>query len=298
MISTLVAVAIGLVVGLVLGALGGGGGVLTVPALVYLMHVPAQEAAAASLVIVGVAALVGLPAHARSGNVRWPAGIAIGAVGTAAAIGGTLLSRRLDADVLLLAFALIIVVSATLMLRDARASRRKATRPGAPSPRTSSPAPGSPGQPGGGTATATVVERSTHEATDNRPERGRAVQATLIVLGGLAVGLMTGLFGVGGGFLAVPVLVLVMRWPMAVAVGTSLLVIVINSAASLASRATVDTFDWHIIVPVTAAAVVGTLLGKLVTDRVSGPRLSGSFAGMLLALAAYTGVRSVLGLLG
>lgn len=297
MISTLIAVAIGLVVGLVIGALGGGGGVLTVPALVYLLHVPTREAAAASLVIVGTAALVGLPAHARSGNVRWPAGLAFGAVGTAAAIGGTLLSRQLDGDVLLLAFAVIILVSATLMLRDAIATRRRSAGAEPPPPATAPPAPVSPGRPTGNTTTAAVLERSTRETADSGPGRSRALQATMIVLGGLAVGLMTGLFGVGGGFLAVPVLVLVMRWPIASAVGTSLLIIVINSAASLASRASVDTFDWHIIVPVTAAAVVGTLLGKLITDRVSGPRLTGSFAGMLVALAAYTGVRSVLGLL-
>lgn len=287
MTTFLVAIAIGVVIGLVLGALGGGGGVLTVPALVYLISEPTHQAATASLVIVGVAALVGIPAHARSGNVRWAAGALFGGVGTVAAVLGTIVSRHIDADVLLLAFAVLITVSAVLMIRDARRSAAPAAADaehhtlaysGAPAP-GSEPAPPS----------------DVDEVPPASSGRGVRRMAS-IAAGGAAVGLMTGLFGVGGGFLAVPLLVLVMQWPITVAVGTSLLVIVINSAAALAPRLATETLDWAVIGPVTAAAVIGVVLGKLVTDRVSGPRLSGAFAVLLVLVAVYTATHSVIDL--
>jgi uncharacterized membrane protein YfcA len=88
------------------------------------------------------------------------------------------------------------------------------------------------------------------------------------------------------------VLVLVMRWPTRAAIGTSLLLIVINAVAALVPRLGSEALDLRLLVPVTAAAVAGTLLGKLVADRVSSPALSRTFAVMLLLLAAYTAVRS------
>ncbi len=290
---TLLAIGIGVVIGLVIGALGGGGGVLTVPALVFLLGASAHDAATASLVIVGIAALVGVPAHARSGNVRWRDGAVFGVVGTVAAVAGTAASRHLDQRVLLLAFAVVIAVAAVLMLRDARRQARasnedqEAGPTTAPAPSTGTPAPGASPHP------VAVIERPAPRTTVG-PPRPALVQAAMIVGGGLAVGLMTGLFGVGGGFLAVPVLVLVMRWPMTVAVGTSLLVIVINSGAAIAARVGVETFDWSLIVPVTAAAVVATLVGKMITDRVPSPALGRIFAVMLVLLAGYTATRSVL----
>ena len=299
MTALIVPAAIGLVIGLVLGALGGGGGVLTVPALVYLLAEPAHAASAASLVIVGIAALAGLPAHARSGNVRWGAGLLFGAVGTVAAAGGTLLARHLDGDVLLLVFAAVILVSATLMFRDARRSKSSApTQHTAVDDELSSDMGSGAGSSSSTRSATAVLARPDTTPTATTAPRSRAALVVLVVLGGTAVGLLTGLFGVGGGFLAVPVLLLVMRWSMPAAVGTSLLVIVINSGAALVLRSSVETFDWAVIVPVTVAAVVGVVLGKLVTDRVSGPRLSSIFAVMLVLLAVYTGIRSGFALLG
>ncbi|GLZ49771.1 UPF0721 transmembrane protein [Actinomycetospora sp. NBRC 106375] len=293
-------IAIGLVIGLVVGALGGGGGVLTVPALIYLLGASTHEAATASLIIVGVAALAGLPAHAWRGNVRWGAGVVFGLVGTVAALAGAVGARYLDPSVLLLAFAGVITVAAALMIRDARRGQAGeeptdecavdvvpagggdvTERPSNPS---TSPSP----LPDGG-ALLTVPRPSTEPATG---DRSRTAQALMVVGGGLAVGLMTGLFGVGGGFLAVPVLVLVMRWPTRAAIGTSLLVIVINAVAALAPRLGAEVLDVRLIIPVTVAAVVGTLLGKVASDRVSSPALCRIFAAVLLLLAGYTALRS------
>jgi uncharacterized membrane protein YfcA len=299
-------IVIGLVVGLVVGALGGGGGVLTVPALVYLLGASTHEAATASLIIVGVAALAGLPAHAWRGNVRWGAGAVFGLAGTAAALAGAVAARHLDPSVLLLAFAGIITVAAALMIRDARRgpagedgpSQEPPSRtPGEGADVTEHPsAPWTSPSPTSGGGVLVAVPRTSNHATS--AGRSRTVRALTVLLGGMAVGLMTGLFGVGGGFLAVPVLVLVMRWPTRAAIGTSLLVIVINAVAALVPRLGSEVLDARLLIPVTVAAVVGTLLGKLASDRVSAPSLSRIFAVLLLLLAAYTALRSGLALAG
>ena len=292
-------IGIGLVIGLVVGALGGGGGVLTVPALVYLLGVSTHEAATASLIIVGVAALAGLPAHAWRGNVRWGAGAAFGLAGTATALAGAVAARHLDPSVLLLAFAGVISVAAALMIRDAGRGRAADDGP-PPEPvdgvdtRGHRSAPSTSPSPVSGSGVLVAEPRTSSRATS--ADRSPTVRTLTVLLGGLAVGLMTGLFGVGGGFLAVPVLVLVMRWTPRVAIGTSLMVIVINAVAALAPRLGSEALDTRLLIPVTVAAVVGTLLGKLAADRVSTPALSRIFAGVLLLLAAYTAVRSGLAL--
>lgn len=250
------AVAIGLGVGLVVGGFGGGGSVLTVPALVFLLGQRPHSAGTASLVIVGISALIGLLARARSGQVRWAAGVGFGAIGTLTAVAGTILGRDLDPDVLLLAFAAVILMAALSMLR----------RP------TENP----------------VTPLATELASPAR--------FTLIVIAGAVTGLATGLFGVGGGFLVVPALVVALRWPIQVAIGTSLLVIVINAIASLSARITTESFNWTVIIPVTIAAVIGTLLGKAATDRLSSTSLSRAFAVLLVAVAAYTATTSMIAL--
>lgn len=257
---TAIALAIGLGVGLVLGGFGGGGSVLTVPALVFLLGEPPHSAATASLVIVGISSVIGLLARARAGHVRWAAGLGFGAIGTFTAVAGTVLGRHLDPQVLLLAFAFLILLAALSLFR-----------------RTSD------------TATAPPA----HEPTP--PARG--ARSVMIVISGAVTGLATGLFGVGGGFLVVPALVVGLGWSMPVAIGTSLLVIVINSSASLSVRVATESFDWRVIIPVTIAAVIGTLLGKVASDRVSSTSLSRAFAALLVAVAVYTATTSVIGLL-
>lgn len=250
------AVAIGLGVGLVVGGFGGGGSVLTVPALVFLLGQRPHSAGTASLVIVGISALIGLLARARAGQIRWAAGVGFGAIGTLTAVAGTILGRDLDPDILLLAFAAVILMAALPMLR----------RP------TDTPA-------------ALLAT-----------ELASPARFILIVIAGAVTGLATGLFGVGGGFLVVPVFVVALRWPIQIAVGTSLLVIVINAIASLSARVTTESFNWTVIIPVTIGAVIGTLLGKAATDRLSSTSLSRVFAALLVAVAAYTAATSMISL--
>ena len=114
--SVLLAVAFGLLIGLSLGALGGGGSILTVPVLVYAIGQSAQDATTGSLVIVGITSAVAAAGHARSGRVRWGAGVAIGAAGVLASLAGTRLNARVSPTALLVSFAVLMVVAATAML--------------------------------------------------------------------------------------------------------------------------------------------------------------------------------------
>jgi uncharacterized protein len=106
----------------------------------------------------------------------------------------------------------------------------------------------------------------------------------------------TGLFGISGGFLVVPALVAVLDWPMPTAIGTSLLVSVINAASSLWVRAATSSFDWRVIIPVSLTAIIGTLLGKSASDSVSHTFLSRTFAVLLVSIAIYTATTSAIAL--
>ena len=253
--------AVGLAVGLLMGVLGGGGGVLTVPILVYLLGESPQEATTASLVIVGVTALVAAGSRWRSGGVRGWTGVGMGVLGIPAAYAGTAVNQRLDPQGLLLAFAaLLLLVAAALLAGTRRGS--EAVRP-----------------PAGRVAVRALPTAAT---------------ALTVAPAALGIGFLTGLLGVGGGFLVVPALVLLLRMPMAAAIGTSLLVIAVNSGASLVARAGVAEFDWDLIVPFTLAAVVATTFGRRVGARFSGDTLTRAFAVLLVAVAALVGAQSLL----
>jgi len=273
------ALLLGVAIGLSLGALGGGGSILTVPALVYVLGEPARAATTGSLVIVGVTALISALGHARAGNVRWGPGLTFGAIGVVSSVFGTQLNKRIDANLLLLAFAALMLVAAGAMLRRARARR---------------PAPPAPPErrPAGPAGVQTLARPAPAPA---RTDRARALR---VALAGLVVGFLTGFLGVGGGFIVVPALVMSLGYPMPIAVGTSLLVIGINSFASLAERAGSASFHWSVIVPFTLAAIAGLFLGRGLAGRVSATSLTRAFAGLLIAVGLYVAIRSGIGFAG
>ncbi|MFD9908921.1 TSUP family transporter [Streptomyces sp. NPDC059063] len=125
----------------------------------------------------------------------------------------------------------------------------------------------------------TRSDRTTgNSARGVRPGRAGAV--------GAGLGALTGLLGVGGGFLVVPALVGVLAFEMRAATGTSLLVIAVNSLASLATRGSTTTgLDWAVVAPFTGAAVLGAWDGKRLASRLSGDALRRTFAGVLLVVA-------------
>jgi uncharacterized protein len=269
-VTLLAASALGVVIGLVLGALGGGGGVLTVPVLVYALGETPANATTGSLVIVGIAAAVGALARRGTGSVAWRAGLVFGVIGIPAAYLGTVVNQRLDPAVLLLTFALLILAVAVTLLAG---NRRSTTT------ETDTPRHGAAG-PDGAVALSSVRTRP-------------AVDVAKVVASALAVGFLTGLLGVGGGFLIVPALVIALRMPMPTAIGTSLLVITVNSAASLLARAATIHVDWSVVGPFTLAAVLATVIGKRVADRFSGRALTRAFAFLLIAVAAFVTFQSV-----
>ena len=285
------ALGLGLLVGAVIGALGGGGSVLTVPLLVFALGLTAQAATTGSLIIVGLTAAVASVSHARSGGTRWATGLLLAAAGGPASVLGTRLNARVDQDVLLLAFAALMLVSAAGMVlryehehEDEHEHEHEHEHDGAHQPaRTASPPAGT------GTATTTAVRPTGTLRTTSGVVR--------LLAAGLVLGFLTGFFGVGGGFLAVPVLVLALALPMPTAVGTSLLVIALNSAVSLAARAGAGGhIPWQVIAPFTGAAIGGSLLGKRVAVRLPTTALTRAFAALLVVVALYVGARALLGL--
>lgn len=268
MFALAIAAVLGAIIGISLGALGGGGSVLTVPVLVYILGESATQATTASLVIVGVTSLAGAVSHARAGRVRWRAGVAFGLAGVATSFAGTTANRAINPDVLLLAFAALMLVAAAGMIRRTR------------------PRPPAAGRKTTGHAEPAHVTMVTRRQT-----------ALRVVAAGLAVGFLTGFFGVGGGFVIVPALTLTLGYAMPEAVATSLLVISINSVAALAARAGHLALPWGTIAPFTIAAIAGSLAGKRITDKVTGTTLTRAFALLLICLAAYMATRSTINII-
>jgi uncharacterized membrane protein YfcA len=256
---TAAALAVGLAIGLSLGALGGGGSILTVPALVYLLGEGARAATTESLVVVGVTALAAAGVHARAGHVRWSPGLAFGAAGLAASYAGTAANTRVDPQVLLLAFAALMLAAATGMLL---------LRP------------------------LTAGAHSTVGSIGRTAAPPGAAHVAKLLAAGSAVGFLTGFLGVGGGFVIVPVLVIALGYPMADAVGTSLLVIAVNSAAALAARAGHAELRWTLLGPFIAAALAGSLAGHRLSVRLPAETLKKAFGALLVLVAGYVALRA------
>lgn len=233
-------------IGLSLGLLGGGGSILTVPVLVYVLGVAAKPAVAMSLPVVGVTSLVAAAFHWRLGNVRVPTALTFGSLAMVGAFAGARLSVLLSGPVQLALLAVAMLAAAASMLRD--------------------------------TGDTSVPD----EEADAGP-----VRLVALVPVALAVGMLTGLVGIGGGFLVVPALVLLARVPMGQAVGTSLLVIAMNSASAFAGYVGTVELDWGFLGGFTTAAVVGALVGTALLSRVPQAALKRGFAVLLLAMGGF-----------
>lgn len=266
----LLASPLGFLIGVSLGALGGGGSILAVPALVYAAGQSPRDAVTTSLLIVGAASAVGMIKHWRAGRVRVVTGVLFGLAGIPGSLVGSALNRRMNGDVLLLLFSALTVVAAWRMLTGCPSCTRAGDE------RAVADAAGSPDAP------ASL--------------RLGGWRLTVVALVGVLIGFMTGLFGVGGGFIIVPALTLVLRMPIAQAIGTSLLVIVINTATSFSQRIADTTIDWGVTAPFTIAAIAGVLVGGTIADRLPAERSLRWFAGLLVAVAVYVAIRASIAL--
>ena len=258
---------LGVAIGTVLGVFGAGGSVLAVPVLIYVVGLSPYAATTASLGVVLASAGSALVGHARAARVRWGTAGLLGAVGIAGTVPGALTSHALSPQAAELAFAALLVAVALLMFR--------------------SPA-----------ETAGEEDSADGAAEDTGAGEGARRRSYLVkvALTGVVLGFVTGLFGVGGGFLIVPALVLVLKFDARIAAGTSLVVIMINSVSALAVRLGQPvSWDWGPILSFLVGAVVGGAVGARVADRLTGARLQRAFAVLLLAVAGYMAYRGLSG---
>lgn len=241
---------LGGLVGFALGLIGGGGSILTVPLLVYVIGESVSSAIGTSLAIVGLNALFGFVGHWREQRVQLKTGTAFGFAGVAGAFLGAWLGHFLPGKQILFLFALLMIVAALGMLR----------RRAAPNPE------GEPTEPADTSGAGGWIK---------------------VLASGLVVGILTGFFGVGGGFVIVPALVVVLGIPMHRAVGTSLLIIAINSAAGLLAHLQYGGIDVATTLLFAGGGLLGALGGATLAGRVREAQLRQVFAYGMVVVAAY-----------
>lgn len=246
-----------LLIGLVLGLIGGGGSILTVPILVYLLYINPITATAYSLFVVGVSALVGAIRNIQKGLVDFRTAIVFAipafiAVYTTRkflvpaipedlfSIGDFLVTKNIA---IMLFFAIIMLVASISMIKSNRKDSGEET---------------------------TIVY--------NYP---------MILIEGAVVGLLTGIVGAGGGFLIIPALVLLAKLPMKKAVATSLLIVAIKSLIGFIGDVENLEIDWTFLISFTAVSVVGIFLGVYLSKFIEGKKLKKGFGWFVLVMGIY-----------
>lgn len=260
------------IIGISLGLIGGGGSILTVPVLVYLLHVDTVLATAYSLFIVGTTSLVGVIPKYRQGLVSIKTAVIFGIPSIAAVfatrkflvpaipdtlfyIGELAITKAIFIMVL---FAILMVFASITMIREKKVKDDNGN-----------------------------LVKPTDEVTPihyNYP---------MIILEGLVVGVLTGLVGAGGGFLIIPALVLFTKLPMKMAVGTSLLIIAAKSLIGFTGDLGHYSIDWTMLMTVTAIAVVGIFIGSALSKKIDGVKLKKSFGWFVLVMGIYILIKEI-----
>jgi uncharacterized protein len=230
---------LGFAIGLSLGLLGGGGSILTVPALVYLVGQTPQAAVTTSLAIVGANSLMGASFHNKQGTLDWRVALPFGGVGMLTAYLASGFSALLRPEILLIMFATLMLVVGVLLLKQ------------------------------NFNTTSDITEKP----------------FWVVIASGAGVGLLTGILGVGGGFLIVPALVMLVGLPMQMAVGTSLVIIAMNSFAGLIGHLDGETLQPLVILVFVIAGLAGTLTGSRLAKHLPAQKLQKLFAVFVILLA-------------
>jgi hypothetical protein len=248
----LLAIPFGLAIGLAVGTLGGGGSVLAVPVLVYVLGQTVPDATTASLLVVAAGAIAGGLSHARAGRVCWRHAGSFTAAAVPGVALGTLAAEAVSGPVLLGGFALVMLAAAHATWRKSDAHERE--------PEDT--------WKGGGTCPPLRLPRD--------------------LVAGAAVGLVTGFFGVGGGFLIVPTLAIALAFTMRTAVGTSLVIITATSLLGLAAHLLAGReLDAGVTATMTVACAAGALAGAALVSRIPQRTLGRGFALLVVGVAAY-----------
>ena len=255
-----------ILIGISLGMIGSGGSILTVPVLVYLMHVNPLLATTCSLFIVGATSLVGgIRAYAR-GLVDFKSVTEFGIP----SIFSIFITRHylLPAiphhlfnvgNIEVTKEMLLMIVFGLLMLP----------------------------------ASVSMIKKDDQKLTTTNTSQGRNNNALLLVVLGIFIGFITGMLGAGGGFLIIPTLVLLLRLPMKTAVGTSLLIIAINSLFGFLFSLKQFEFDWMLILSFTALAIAGLVIGSKISEKIPADALKKGFGWFILVMAAYIIIKEI-----
>ncbi len=239
-----------IIIGVLLGLLGGGGSILTVPVLVYLAHLNAQQAIVTSLIVVCLTSLIAVISHARHRRVCWKTGVTFGLAGMIGAYVGGRLSAYIPDAILLALFALIMIAASFSMIKK---------------PKT--------------------VPAGVENCQENFCPKNLPISA--ILLDGVLVGLITGLIGVGGGFLLVPALTLLAGLPIQAAIGTSLFIIVLQSISALFGHAGHIELNLELTALVTLCAIAGSFLGSYLSGIIHSRLLKPGFGYFVLLLGSF-----------
>ena len=268
---TALSIIFGVIVGFSLGLTGGGGAIFAVPLLVYGLGVPPREAVVVSLVVVAVTASVGFVQRALRGTVEFPTALLFGAAGMVAAPLGAALATLVPEWVLLLLFALLMGVVAARMWMKAS------------------------GNDAAGVCIPTDDNAGPHCKRDPEGKLKLTSRcAVVLAIVGLVTGVLTGFFGVGGGFLIVPALITFSGMGMQRAVGTSLLVIALVSVSGLASHLLGgDEVPISVTLPFLVGSQLGLFAGTALARRLAGPRLQQIFAVAIVGVAVFVAIRTL-----
>ncbi|WP_422003371.1 sulfite exporter TauE/SafE family protein [Reyranella sp.] len=256
MTGALLALGSGGLIGAVLGLIGGGGSILAVPLLVYAVGVPPHVAIGTAALAVAMNALASLGLHARRTPIRWPCALSFSLAGVGGALAGAALGKSVGGQQLLALFGGLMIVVGILMLRP---------RPAAAAP-------------------------------SDRLTRANARRLLpRLLLAGASVGLLSGFFGIGGGFLIVPGLMLAADMDLRDAASASLVGVAAFGTASASSYAWSGLIDWQVAGLLVAGGLLGALAGSranaVLADRKEA--LGRLFAGVVIAAGLYVAGRGI-----
>jgi uncharacterized membrane protein YfcA len=265
--------ALGALVGLLLALTGAGGGILAVPLLVFALHLGVAAAAPIGLLAVGLAAAMSATLGLRDGIVRYRAALLMGGLALMLAPLGVTAAQHVPNAPLTIAFAAVLALSAWRMGRRARDALRARGRADTRVPRAALPC---------------VLDARDGRLVWTRP------CAQALALTGVAAGLLSGLLGVGGGFVIVPALTRFTELSARSVVATSLAVIALASIGGVGAAAWHGSIAWPVAIPFAIGSVSASLVARLIAARVAGPRLQQGFA-VVCAVVAVSLLARALG---
>jgi len=272
-----VSLLIGILIGLVLGLTGAGGSVFAVPMLVLLLGLPVNEAIGFALGAVAVSALYGTLKNWRYKTVLWLPAAILTVSGVLLVSAGKALGNQLPEALLVVGFSLLAIVIALRMWRQAirQPESSQVVRSGQIDPQ--------------------LLTRPVCRVSPTGQFKWRLPCVGSLVISGLLVGLLTGLFGVGGGFLIVPLVLFLTQVSMQQAVGTSLFIITWVSGTGFINYAlTSDQLDWSMLALISAGGVAGMFLGSRIAHKIAGPQLQRIFAMGLVVVSLLMLINQIL----